>query len=158
MKSPQPVARFAALPLVLYANKQSGFKTIQDLIAFARQNPGKLNFGSSGAGSGSHFSGELIKLRTSIDMVHVPYGGAGPSTNALLANDVQLIFRGPAGSDTRFTPLAVLGTERSNLVPGVPSTAESGIPGYFPNSWFGLMVPQGTAPDTVGLLHKSLTS
>jgi tripartite-type tricarboxylate transporter receptor subunit TctC len=127
-------------------------KDTGELIAFAKANPGKLNYSSPGNGSPQHIDMELFKKMAGIDIVHVPYKGGAPATMAVLSNEVQVLFSGTTGIPyVKAGTLRALGTtglKRSSVLPDVPTIDESGLKGYSSVSWMGIFVPAGT-PDSV---------
>jgi tripartite-type tricarboxylate transporter receptor subunit TctC len=144
-----PVSLVAAPPYILVAAPSQPFGSAADIIAYAKQNPGKLTFGSSGAGSASHLSGALFAQMAGIDMLHVPYRGTGPAVTDLLGGRISLMFS-PALTVTPHIAagtLRVIGTTgaaRSALFPDFPTVAETGLPGYASLGWFGMFAPAGT--------------
>ena len=157
-----PVSLIATGPNVLVVNpEKTPFKTLGDLIAYARANPGKLNFGSGGPGSVAHLSGEMLKSMAQIDIVHVPYKGGILSINDLLAGHVQMVFSDalPVMQHIRagkLRPLAITSPERSPLVPDVPTCVESGVPGLVAVNWWGVLLPTGTPKPTAEKFHADL--
>ena len=148
-----PVGRYAASPLVVVVNDKGPVKTFAELLAYARANPGKLNYGSAGAGTAPHLAVELFAQRTGLDMTHIPYKGSAPSVTALLANEVQLAFGAQAAFDSfikagRLRPLAVTTATRAASLPDVPTVQESGIADFDVDIWYGLLAPAKT-PDPV---------
>jgi tripartite-type tricarboxylate transporter receptor subunit TctC len=149
-----PVSLVAAPPYILVADPSQPFRTAANIIAYARQNPGKLSFGSSGAGSASHLSGALFAQMAGIDMLHVPYRGTGPAVTDLLGGRINLMFS-PALTVTPHVAagtLRVIGTTgaaRSPLFPDFPTIAETGLPGYASLGWFGMFAPAGTPREIV---------
>jgi tripartite-type tricarboxylate transporter receptor subunit TctC len=142
-------------------NSNVPVKTLGDLVAIAKANPGKLNFASGGAGSGPHIAGELLKSVAGIDMVHVAYKGSGPAVSDLLAGQVEvLITAAPTVSaqmaSGRMRPLAVAHTQRLSSLPNVPTAAEAGFPGFRIANWFGLAAPKGTPPEVIAYLHTEV--
>jgi tripartite-type tricarboxylate transporter receptor subunit TctC len=128
--------------------------SLRELIAYAKKNPGKLNFGSSGNGSAPHLAAVLFMRVAGVDMVHVPFKGGAPSVQALLAGDVQLSFATPPSvlphvQSGRLKALAVTSRERTPLVPGVPGMAEAGLPDYEISFWYGFFFPAGTPREIV---------
>ncbi|THJ34314.1 tripartite tricarboxylate transporter substrate binding protein [Lampropedia aestuarii] len=161
VKDFQPLSRVALVPNLLVANPQQPFKTVQELIDFAKANPGVVNFGSSGNGSSIHLSGELFKQMADIDMQHIPYRGSAPAVADLLGNQVAIMFDNMPSAIShvrsgKLVPIAVTTAERSPELPDVPTIAEAGIPGYEATSWFGLYVTAGTPEPIVAKLHASL--
>ena len=154
-----PVSKVTTSPLVVAAHAGVGVSTLRELIAYAKKNPGKLNYGSSGNGSAPHLAGVLFSRLAGVEMVHVPFKGGGPSVQALLAGDIQLSFatppsvlphvksaQHPAG---RLLALAVTSRERTALVPGVPGMAEAGLADYEISFWYGFFFPAGTPREAV---------
>jgi tripartite-type tricarboxylate transporter receptor subunit TctC len=144
-----PVSLIATGPNVLVVNPKTPVKTLGELIAYARANPGKLNFGSGGPGSVAHLSGEMLKNLARVDIVHVPYKGGILSVNDLIAGHVQMVFSDalPVMQHIRagtLRALAITSPERSALVPDVPTCVESGLPGLVAVNWWGVLLPAGT--------------
>ena len=144
-----PVSLIATGPNILVVNPITPATTLGELIAYARANPGKLNFGSGGSGSVAHLSGEMFKSQAHIDIVHVPYKGGILSVNDLLAGNVQLVFSDalPVMQNIRagkLRALAVTSPERSPLAPEIPTCVESGLPGLVAVNWWGVLLPAGT--------------
>ena len=147
-----PVSLIAAPPYILVVNPNVPVRSAAELIAYAKANPGKLSFGSSGAGSASHLSGALFAQMAGIEMLHVPYRGTGPAVTDLLGGRIDLMFS-PALVVTPHIAagtLRVIGTTgaaRSALFPDFPTIAETGLPDYQSLGWFGLFAPAGTPRD-----------
>jgi tripartite-type tricarboxylate transporter receptor subunit TctC len=146
-----PVTLLANVPNVLVVHPSVPVKTFQELIAYAKANPGKLNFASPGDGSGAHLAGELLKLDAGIDMVHVPYKGLAPAVNDLMGGQVQMMFAGVSTvlqqvKSGKLRALAIAGPHRLDALPGVPTVAESGYPGFDVTSWYGIVAKSGTPP------------
>jgi tripartite-type tricarboxylate transporter receptor subunit TctC len=144
-----PVSLIATGPNVLVVNPKTPVMTLGELLAYARANPGKLNFGSGGPGSVAHLSGEMLKSLAHIDIVHVPYKGGILSVNDLIAGHVQMVFSDalPVMQHIRagtLRALAITSPERSSLVPDVPTCVESGVPGLVAVNWWGVLLPAGT--------------
>ena len=160
-----PVSKVTASPLVVAANAGAGFATLRELIAYAKKNPGKLNYGSSGNGSAPHLAGVLFTRVAGVEMVHVPFKGGAPSVQALLAGDIQLSFATPPSvlphvrsaqnPNGRLIALAVTSRERSPLVAGVPGMAEAGLPDYGISFWYGFFVPAGAPKEAVKRLFDA---
>lgn len=149
-----PVSLIAAPPYILVVNPSLPVKTTADIVAYARQNPGKLTYGSSGVGSASHLSGALFSRMAAIDMLHVPYRGTGPAVTDLLGGRINLMFSPAVVVTPHITAgtLRVIGTTgsiRSALFPDFPTVAETGLPGYQSLGWFGLFAPPNTPRDIV---------
>jgi tripartite-type tricarboxylate transporter receptor subunit TctC len=140
-----PVTLVSASPYVVSLYPGKKFESVKDLLAYARANPGKLTFGSSGTGAASHLSGELFKSMAKVDMLHVPYKGVGQAVTDLLAGQVDLLFA-PAQAVIqhvragKLKALATTGAKRTVTLPDVPTVTESGVPGYESVGWFGLLV------------------
>jgi len=147
----EPVTVMAFVPNVVVVHpKHAGkFKTLDDLIKFARANPGKLNYGSAGSGTTHHLAVELFKTMTKTFMVHIPYRGAGPMMVDLLAGQVDLAFDGMGTSSVqikagKLIPLAVSSSARNPVLPNVPTVAEAGVPGYEVRTWYAIWGLKGT--------------
>ena len=156
-----PLSRVAMVPNLLVANPSQPYKNVKELIAYAKANPGKINFGSSGAGSSIHLSGELFKQMAGVDMQHVPYRGSAPAVSDLLGGQINLMFDNmpsaiPHVKGGKLRPLAVTTAKRSPALPDVPTIAESGVPGYEATSWFGLLAPAGTPAPVIAKLNASI--
>jgi tripartite-type tricarboxylate transporter receptor subunit TctC len=154
-----PVMQIASTPNVLVVNPSVPAANVREFIAYAKANPGKLNFGSGSTGSAGHLAGELFKTLAGIDMTHVPYKGAAPAMNDLIGGQIQLMFDNLASSLAqvragRIRALAVTTARRSSLAPELPTVAESGLPGFDINTWFGLFVPAATPREVVEKLHS----
>ncbi|HUR60463.1 MAG TPA: tripartite tricarboxylate transporter substrate binding protein [Opitutaceae bacterium] len=149
-----PVTLVSASPYVVVASPKVPAANIRELVEYAKKNPGKLTFGSSGTGAASHLSAELFRAAAGVDMLHVPYKGTGQAVTDLLAGQIDLLFA-PAQSvmphvhARTLNALAVTSAQRSATVPGVPTVAEGGVPGYEATGWFGLLVPAATPPVVV---------
>jgi len=148
----------ATLPLVVVVNAQSNIQTLQDLIAFARANPGKLNYGSAGPGNTSHLAVEYFKSVVGVDIVHVPYKGSGPAVAGLLGREVDLMFDSLSSSLSqiqagKFRALAVSTAKRSHVLPQVPTIAESGVPGFDISAWYGIFAAAKTPAPIVQKLN-----
>jgi tripartite-type tricarboxylate transporter receptor subunit TctC len=136
-------------------------KSVKDLIRIAKEKPGSLNYSSAGQGTTQHLAGELFKLRTGTNIVHVPYKGSGPSMTALLASEVQLTFVNPvaAGGHVKagkLRALAVTDHERTELMPEVPTMKEAGVDGVEVSLWYGLLAPAATPKDVVEKLGEAV--
>ena len=156
-----PISLVAITPNVLVVNPSLPVNSVKDLIAYAKANPGKLSFGSGSNGSAGHLAGELFKVDTGTDMVHIPFKGGAPALQALLAGDTQLMFDNLANSMQqvkagKLKALAVTTEKRSALVPDLPTMAESGVPGFDISTWFGIMAPAGTPPDVIARWNTDL--
>jgi len=156
-----PLTRVANVPNLLVANPKQPFKTVQELIAYAKAHPGEVNFGSSGSGSSIHLSGELFKTMAKVDMVHVPYKGSAPAVTDLLGNQIGIMFDNMPSAIQhvragKLRPIAVTTAQRSPELPDVPTIAEAGVPGYEATSWFGLYAVAGTPQPVLDKLHAAL--
>lgn len=158
-----PVALVAAVPIVLAVHPSVRANNVGELIALAKAEPGKLNFGSSGNGSTNHLAGELLKTMAGIDIVHVPYTGAGPAMNDLVAGYIPMMFDNipamlPQVQGGRVRAIAVAGAQRAAALPNVPTVAESGVPGFEASAWFGLVAPARTPPAVIERLEKEIAA
>jgi tripartite-type tricarboxylate transporter receptor subunit TctC len=161
LKAVQAVSIVGSSPAVIVASQHLPVKTFSELIAYAKANPGKLNFASAGIGTAPHLAGEMIKLRTGIDMTHVPYRGIGAAYPDVMSGKVQLAFSSIAGAvpftaDNRVRPLATTGAARSAVYPDVPTVAESGLPGFDVDLWIGIYAPAGLPPAVLAKLNGEL--
>lgn len=155
-----PITLTASSPLVFVAHPSLGVSTIQQLVAKAKAEPGKINYGSSGPGTGGHLSVELLKSMAGIDMMHIPYKGAAPALTDLLAGRVQIVCTSPLPAmphvtEGRLRALALTSLKRSALWPDLPTVAESGYPTYQSTLWYALLGPAHLAPDVVTTLHDA---
>jgi tripartite-type tricarboxylate transporter receptor subunit TctC len=156
-----PISQVAAGPMVLTINPALPFKSLAELIAHARANPGKLNFGSGGNGSLAHLSTEMLKLRTGVDIVHVPYKGTALATNDLMAGHIQAMFDTlatavPLIREGKMRALAVTSAKRSTVFPELPTVAEVGVNDYAAETWAGLVAPAGTPVQVVSRLQAAV--
>ena len=154
-----PVTVVASVPNVVVVNPKYPFKTIKELIDFAKANPDKLNFGSAGNGTSHHLAAELFKTLTGTKLTHVPYKGAGPLMQDLLAGQVDLAFDGMGTSANqikagKLRPLAVTTNRRSPLVPDVPTMAEAGVSNYEVTTWYALWAIKGTPREAVERMYQ----
>lgn len=141
-----PLAQVAAVPNVLVVHPSFPPKTVQQLVAYAKANPGKVNFGSSGTGGANHLSGELFKLMAGVEMVHVPYKGAATALNDLLGGQIPMMFDSVPGvlqhiQSGKLLALGVTSLKRSPALPNVPTIDEAGLKGFEATAWFGLYAP-----------------
>lgn len=163
LKDFAPVALAASVPIVLAVHPQVRANSVAELVALARAEPGKLHFGSSGAGSTNHLAGELFKALAGIDIVHVPYRGAAPAMNDLVAGHIPFMFDNmpavrPQVVGGKIRALAVAGATRSSLFPELPTMAEAGVAGFEASAWFGLVAPAGTPPAVMKVLVETTES
>jgi tripartite-type tricarboxylate transporter receptor subunit TctC len=145
---------------VLVVNPATGFKTVQELVAFAKSNPGKLSYASAGNGTSGHLAMELLKQRAGIFMVHVPYRGGAPALNDVLAGHVGLMFINqdaviPHLKTGKLVALAITSPARNARFPDLPTIAESGYPGFEATAWAGLSAPRGTPAAVVERIHAA---
>jgi tripartite-type tricarboxylate transporter receptor subunit TctC len=155
----KPVTLVAEVPNVMVVHPSVPANTVKELIALAKAKPETLNFGSSGNGAPSHLAGEMFKSATGTRLVHVPYKGAGPAVNALIAGEIQVMFAPivavlPQVKAGRLRALGVTSAKRSAAAPDLPTLAETGLTGYEISSWFGLFVPASTPAAVVDKLFK----
>jgi tripartite-type tricarboxylate transporter receptor subunit TctC len=156
-----PVGLVGSVPNVLIVNPSVPAKNAQELIAYIKANPGKVNFGSAGPGSTEHLAGELFRSMTGTQITHVPYKGGAPMMADLLAGQIQMALEtspsaAPHVRAGKVRALAVTSAKRSNAYPGVPTLAEAGVPGYEMTTWFALMAPHGTPAPVIERMHKEL--
>ena len=157
-----PIALIATVPMVLVVTDSLPVKSTQELIAYARANPGKLNFGSGGAGSTSHLAMALFNSMTNTQVTHVPYRGSTPVVSELIAGNLHLAMSSmsaamPHAHGGKVRLLAISTAKRSAMMPDLPTLDESGVPGYATGMWTGLMAPAGTPPAIVDRLAKVVT-
>ncbi|MFO1396346.1 MAG: tripartite tricarboxylate transporter substrate binding protein [Burkholderiales bacterium] len=153
-----PVILVAGVPNVLVVNPALPVNSVQELIAYIKANPGKVNFASSGSGTSIHLSGELFKTMTGLQMTHVPYKGSAPALQDLVGGQVQIMFDNLPSSlalikGGKLKALAVTSAERSSALPDVPTVAEAGLPGFEASSWFGLLAPAGTPKEAIAKIN-----
>jgi len=149
LKDLAPISLVATQPFVYVVVSALGVNSMKDLIALAKAKPGQIRYGSGGAGGSSHLGTELLRTMTGIDIVHVPYKGTGPALTAMLSGEIQMQLIGissvvPHMKSGRMRALAVSGAKRSAAAPDVPTVAESGVPGYAFDVWYGMLFPAGT--------------
>jgi tripartite-type tricarboxylate transporter receptor subunit TctC len=162
MRDIVPIAMISRLPLVMEINNDIPAKTAPEFVAWVKQNPGKVAMASGGSGSASHVGGELFKMMTGIEMVHVPYRGGAPALTDLMGGQVQVMFSPLPESigairGGKVRALAVTIAERSAALPEVPTVAES-VPGFEASTWQGIGAPKGTSPEIVGKLNKEINA
>jgi tripartite-type tricarboxylate transporter receptor subunit TctC len=156
-----PIMLIATAPNVLAVHPSTGVATVAELIALARQRPGKLNAASSGVGSSTHLSAALFETLAGIHITHIPYKGSAPSMTALLSGEVEMSFLGipnvlPHWRSGKLRVLAVATKRRSTQIPDVPTIAESGLTDYEVNAWYGIAAPAGTPAAIVTRLHAEM--
>ena len=161
VKDFEPIGLAMVTTLVVVASKNSGIRSIADLIARAKANPGKITYSSAGIGSGSHMAGELFNQVAQIQTLHVPYKGSGPATTAVVSGEVDITFTSQAGAapfykDHQVEALAITGKNPSALFPGVPTTESLGFKGYEAGDHIGLLAPKGTPKNVIDKLNAEL--
>ena len=157
-----PVAGLIRFPNVIVVNPSVPAKTVPELIAYAKANPGKLNMASSGNGSTIHVSGELFKMMTGVNMLHVPYRGGAPALTDMISGQVQVMFDNVPTSIEfiragKLRALAVTTATRSEVLPDLPTVADF-VPGYEASAWYGVGVPKGTPDDIIDKLNKEINA
>ena len=160
LKDFAPVALAATAPYVLLVNPSSPAKTVQELVALAKSQPGKLFYGSGGNGTGIHMAGELFNVIAGTQVVHVPFKGAAPATTALIAGQVNMMFNGLPGAVAhikagRVRPLALVSAKRSPLMPELPTAIEGGLQ-MEATGWYGVLAPRGTPQPVIAKLNAEL--
>ena len=158
-----PVILVAGVPNVLVVNPAVPANSVAELVAYAKANPGKLNFASSGNGTSIHLSGELFKVMAGVQITHIPYKGSAQALQDLLAGQVQLMFDNlppslPQIKAGKLRALAVTSATRAPALPDVPTLAESGLPGFEASSWFGILAPAGTPAPIVAKLNAEVAN
>jgi tripartite-type tricarboxylate transporter receptor subunit TctC len=159
VKDLAPITQAAYTPNILAVHPDVPVRSVQELVAYARQNPGKLSFGSAGVGTSQHLAGELFKTMAKIDIQHVPYRGIAAVMPDLIAGRLTMAFGNisavlPFVRDGKLRPLAVTSARRYASVPDLPTMIETGFPGFDSTAWFGLMAPAGTPPDIIEKVHR----
>src|SRR5262249_23048704 len=157
-----PVASIIRTPFVMAVNPKVSAKTVPEFIAYAKTSPGKINYASAGTGTATHLTGELFKMIAGVAMFHVPYRGAGPAFNDLLAGQVQVMFPTTVSSigyirASRLRALAVTAATRSDVLPDIPTVAEF-VPGYEASNWYGVGAPKNTPSEIVAKLSKEINA
>ncbi len=158
----EPVAGIIRFPNVMEVNPSVPVKTVPEFISYAKANPGKINFASSGNGSTIHMSGELFKMMTGVDIVHVPYRGSAQALTDMLGGQVQVMFDNVPTSlehirSGKLRPLAVTTSMRSEVLPEVPTVADF-VPGYESSAWYGVGVPKGTPAEIIDMLNREINA
>ena len=157
-----PVGGIMRVPNVMEVNPSVPAKTVAEFIAYAKANPGKINWASSGNGTSVHLSGELFKIMTGVDLTHVPYRGSAPALTDLISGTVQVMFDNMPSSlphiqAGKLRALAVTTAQRSDALPGVPTVAET-VQGYEASAFFGMSVPKGTPDEVTGILNREINA
>jgi len=163
VKDFDPISLMALGPNVLVVHPSLPVRSVGELIALARAQPGKIGFAGSGSGSTPHLAGELFNVMAGVQMIHIPYRGSGPAMIGLLAGEAPVMFlpainAGPHVAGGRLRALAVTSRERLAAMPELPTVAESGLPGYESSQWYGLLAPAGTPPEVLGLLNTRVAN
>ena len=156
----EPIGLIGTQTNVLYINPSVSARSLGELIAYAKANPGKLSFGSGGNGTPAHLAGELLKLEAKIDITHVPFRGTGPALQAVIGGHVPMAFNPPSPllphiQSGTIRVLAVTTLKRTEVLPEVPTIAESGFPGFEATTWHALVAPAGTPKDVIATLHRA---
>jgi tripartite-type tricarboxylate transporter receptor subunit TctC len=157
----EPITVLAYVPNAVAVHPKHNFKNLAELVSFAKANPNKLNFGSAGNGTSHHLVGELFKMRTGTELTHVPYRGAGPLMQDLLAGVVDMAFdglgtSGPQIKAGRLRALAVTTPQRNPLLPDVPTMAEAGIPDFSVTTWYAIFAIKGTPKDVQDRMYQEI--
>jgi tripartite-type tricarboxylate transporter receptor subunit TctC len=158
-----PISLMSSAPLVLIVNPSLPARSVKELIAWSKANPGKLNYGSGGSGSSGHIAAELFKTMSGADMVHVPYKAVAQYMTDLIAGQLQVAFNASTTSvamaaSGKVIALGVTSPKRSELAPGIPTVAEMGVPGYDFTIWQGILAPAGTPNVIINKLNKDLVT
>ncbi|WP_077001459.1 tripartite tricarboxylate transporter substrate binding protein [Variovorax sp. KK3] len=157
----EPVGRLASVPIVLVSNPQEPYKTLQEFMAYAKANPGKLNYSSPGNGTPQHLAGEVFAKLNKTEMLHVPYRGTGPSITDLIAGQVQVSFATYASVSQhvqagKLRALGVAGQKRTSLMPELPTFGDAGMTNYDASLWYSLLAPAKTPPAIVAKLNEAM--
>jgi tripartite-type tricarboxylate transporter receptor subunit TctC len=161
IKSFTPIAIFATGPNVLVVNPEMPVKSVKELLALAKQKPGELNYASAGVGSFQHLGGELFKLMSKADIVHVPYKGGGPAMQDVIAGHVKIMFSSlvqttPFIKSGQLRALGTGGAKRNPVLPDVPTIAEAGVPGYMADNWWGVVGPANLPAPIAEKLYQAV--
>ena len=162
-KELSPVITTTSQPNVLAVNAQLPIKDVKELVAYAKANPGKLNFASVGPGSSSHLNGELLKSLAGIDIVHIPFNGSPPAVTSTIQCETQMIFAvmqplQPQIQAGKLRAIAVTSAKRFPLLPDLPTIAESGVPGYAASAWYGVVAPARVPRDIIQKLNREINA
>jgi len=160
-KSFEPISMVSSAPAVLAVTPALPARNLQELLALARKEPGRLSYGSTGNGGSQHVAGEMLRQRAGIDIVHVPYKGAAGALNDLIAGHVSMAFMTSTSAmshlkEGKVRPIAVAAAKRLAQLPDVPTLSEAGLAGFESDSWNGLFAPAGTPPAIVARLHQEV--
>ena len=156
-----PIVKLMASPSVLVVNSQFPADNLQELLEVAKQNPGKYSYASSGVGGSPHLAGEMLELRTGVELLHVPYKGATPALQDVLGGTVDMGFKTSLGvmphlESGRLKPIAIASPERLPDLPNIPTMKEAGLPDFHLLSWNGISAPAGTPPAIIERLNKEV--
>lgn len=156
-----PISSAASYDMLLAVNPSLPFKSLEDLIAYARQNPGELSFGSAGNGTSNHLAGELLKSMAGINLMHIPYKGNAAAMTDVMGGQISMMFDLPSttlpyAKAGKVALLGATGKEASPLAPNIPTISQAGVPGYEVTSWFGVFAPAKTPPDIVATLSRQI--
>lgn len=160
-KDIEPIVLVAKVPNILVASKNTPYNNVKEFVDYAKANPGKINYGSSGAGTSIHLAGELFKQQADIDMLHIPFSGSGPSMTALVGGQTDVVFENmpaavPQIKAGNIKAFAVTTDKRSEAFPDVPTLKESGYPQFNVSSWFGLVAPKGTPKPIIDKINATV--
>lgn len=160
-KDIEPIVLVAKVPNILVASKNTPYNDLKAFVDYAKANPGKVNYGSSGAGTSIHLAGELFKQQAGIDMLHIPFSGSGPSMTALVGGQTDVVFENmpaavPQIKAGKIKAFAVTTDKRSPAFPDVPTLKESGYPNFNVSSWFGLVAPKGTPKPIIDKINATV--
>jgi tripartite-type tricarboxylate transporter receptor subunit TctC len=160
-KDLQPISVLVSLNNVLVVNPSVKINSVNELIALAKEQPGKLNYASSGSGTSIHMSGEMFKFMVNVNLIHVPYKGSAPAVTDLLGGQVMMMFDNipssmPHIKSGKLRAIATTGAKRDPSLPDLPTIAEAGVPGYEAGVWFGLMAPLATPKEIVAKLNAEI--
>lgn len=160
-KDLMPITGVAYVPDVLVINSKLPAANVRELITYAKANPTRINYGSSGNGTTRHLAGEIFNRMTGTAITHIPYKGSGPAMTGLIGGEVQMIFEGLGSAATHIRAnsiraLAVTSPKRSAAFPDIPTMAEAGVPGFESQSWYGMWAPAGTSPEIVRRMHAEV--
>ena len=163
MRDLVPIAPVNSSDLVIVVTPSVPAKTLQDFIALAKAQPGKLNYASAGQGTPYHMAGELFKTKAGIDLVHVPYRNSGEARSGVIGGQIQMMIdavttMAPNVAEKQVRALATTGKTRSGALPDVPTAAEAGVPGFEATIWLGLMAPAGTPKPIIDKLNAAVTA
>jgi tripartite-type tricarboxylate transporter receptor subunit TctC len=156
----EPISVIGTQTNVLYTHPSVPAKSLAELIAYAKDNPGKLSFGSGGNGTPAHLAGELLKIEAKLDMTHVPFRGTGPALQAVIGGHVPMAYNPPSPliphiQSGAIRPIAITTLKRTAVLPEVPTIAESGFPGFEATTWHALVAPAGTPKEVIAALHQA---